>query len=94
MIFEGLVGTNDDGLVAHDGSFEEGFAVGESLVLLLEVSALGGPVVGLSLLSFAQVVSGGNDLLSDLAEQVKDLNDLLVVDLGGQLGQSGDEWLE
>ena len=54
---------------------------------------MGGPVLGLTILSFSQVVSGGDDLLSDLGEQVKDLDDLLVVDLGGELGQGGDEGL-
>jgi len=83
----------DDGLVADDGTFEEGLSVRKSLVLLLEVSALGGPVLSLTVLSFAEVVSGSNDLLSDLGEEVEDLDDLLVIDLGGQLGEGSDEGL-
>ena len=46
-----------DGLVADDGSFEEGLSVGQSLVFLLKVSALSVPVVLLSLLGFSEVVS-------------------------------------
>jgi len=94
VVFKGLVGTLDDSLVADDGTFEEGLSVSKSLVLLLEVRALGSPVFSLTVLSFAEVVSGGNDLLSDLAQEIEDLNDLLVVDLGGELGQGGDEGLE
>ena len=93
MVFKGLVGTLDDSLVADDGTFEEGLSVSKSLVLLLEVRALGSPVFSLTVLSFAEVVSGGYDLLSDLAQEIEDLNDLLVVDLGGELGQGGDEGL-
>ena len=94
MVFKGLVGTLDDGLVAHDGTFKEGLSVCESLVLLLKVGALGGPVASLTFLSLAKVVSGGNDLLSDLAEEIEDLDDLLVVDLGGELSKGGDQGLE
>jgi len=94
MVFKGLVGTLDDGLVAHDGAFKESLSVGEPLVLLLKVGALGSPVVSLTFLSLAEVVSGGNDLLSDLAEEIKDLDDLLVVDLGGELSEGSNQGLE
>ena len=68
MVLKWLVGTNDDGLVADDGSFEESLSVGQSLVLLLKVSALSIPVVLLSLLGLSEVVSWTNDLLSDLTK--------------------------
>ena len=83
MVFKGFVSTLNDGLVAHDGSFEESLSFCESLVFFLEVGALDGPVFGLSVFSFTEVVSGGDNLLSDLAQQIEDLDDLLVVNLGG-----------
>jgi len=58
------------------------------------VSSLGNPVGGLSLFGFSQLGLGSNQLLSDLAEEIEDLDDGFVVNLGGQLSEGGDEGLE
>jgi hypothetical protein len=94
VVFEGFSGTFNDGLVLDDGSFEELFSVSQSLVLLLEVGGLSDPVGSLSLFGFSQLSLGSNQLLSDLAEEIEDLDDGLVVNLGGQLGEGADEGLE
>jgi len=43
VVFEGFGGTFNDSLILDDGSFQELFSVGQSLVFFLEVSRLGNP---------------------------------------------------
>lgn len=93
LVLEVLLGFFDGHLEAHDRVLKELLSLGESLVLLLEVGALHFPVLGLALLRGQQGGSGGNQLLSDLGQELQDVDDRLVVNLGGQLGQSGDEGL-
>jgi hypothetical protein len=94
VVFEGISDLLDDVLVVDDGGFKESLSLGKSLVLLLQVSGLDHPKFSLLLLSFSEHVAGSDELLSDLAEEVEDLDDGLVVDLGGKLGKGGNEGLE
>lgn len=85
-IFDGLLEIND-------GVLEEGLSLAQSFVFFLEVSTLGSPIFGLFLFLGQEGGSRGNQLLSDLGQQFEDLNDALVVNLGGQLSECGDEGL-
>lgn len=94
MVFKGLGGTYDGVLVGDDGAFEVSLALSESLVLFLKMDALDSPVTGLTFLGLTEEVAGCDELLSDLAEEIEDLDDGLVVNLGGQLSKGTDQGLE
>jgi hypothetical protein len=94
VVLKGFSASFDDGLVLGDGLLKEGFSLGESLVLLLKVSALDGPLFSLSLFDFSELVSGGDELLSNLGKEIEDSDDGLVVNLGSELGKSLDDGLE
>jgi hypothetical protein len=94
VIFKGISDLFDDIFIVDDGSLKESLSLRESSVLLLQVGGLNHPKFSLLFLSFSEHVSGGDELLSDLAEEVEDLDDGLVVDLGGELGEGGNEGLE
>lgn len=75
LVLEVLLGFFDGHLEAHDRVLKELLSLGESLVLLLEVGALHFPVLGLALLRGQQGGSGGNQLLSDLGQELQDVDD-------------------
>ena len=90
MVFKSLNSVFDGFLELNDGSLKEGLSLGESSVFFLEMGGLSNPVGGLFLFVGEEVSSGSNELLSDLGEEFQDLDDGLVVDLGGELSQSGN----
>jgi hypothetical protein len=80
------------------GGFNEGIEtvdfLGKRLFLLGEVCKEDFPI---SLGAFFSLAGKGlflNNSSADVLEELKDLHNVLVVELGGELGKRGNEWLE
>jgi len=94
MVFKGLDCSGDGFLIGYNGIFKVGLTFNESLVFVLKVLALSNPIGSLSLFSVLEEVSGLNELLSNLTEEIKDLDDGLVINLGSKLSEGTDQGLE
>lgn len=94
MVFEGLSELLEEGFSGGDEVAESGSLVSKRLFLVFEVGEEGFPI----LLALLFTESGGglffDDGGSDGLEEVQNLHDVFVVELGGKLSERGDEGLE
>jgi hypothetical protein len=64
------------------------------LLLLGKVAKENFPVSLCTLFSLARDCLFFNDAVADVLQQLEDLDNVLVVELGGELCERGDQWLE
>lgn len=91
---EGVSGLFEDGIGGGDEGVESGLLVGKRVLLVGEVVGEGFPIVSLILFGTGIVSSGFSNGGEDLVEEVDDVDDVLIVKFGGELGKRQDEGLE
>jgi len=94
VVLEGVLELGEEIFSGGDEGGKAGLLVGEGGLLALEGGEEGFPVtLGLFLVLLGELLLL-NDTGADVLEEIQNLDDGLVVELGGELGEGGNEGLE